>query len=800
MNRRNISRILAGMFLFATVLGTAFAFTTHVDTQAASYAKKITVKLADGQDATAEIQKALDEAEKAGTKKKQALVSIPAGTYYISRTLNIGSNTCLSLDKKTVIRKNPKPKDPILYMLRSKPGNKGGYSDTAKITITGGTWDAGFIPYNDKSGGSLFFFAHTNNLKITGVTLCNNFGTHLIEMGGVKKCTIKNCTLYGFKAPDEDTDKEAIQLDICHSDSILPAGGPFDDTPCTDITVTGCEIYDYPRAIGTHMMVDRIYHDKISVTKNNFHDISAAAVYGYNYTNVTIKNNTMTNVGSGVQIKTDSDVKKTKLDRNSGVKAMSVSKGKFNIKIVDNTITLLKKEEAGGGYGVFIYGSTENPMKGITISGNEFLCNAAGIYLRYVNDASILNNVIDRHVGAIAVDKTSFTEDAVKFLSCNGAVVDSNRISTIHEEKYENGIAMRDGCKDATLLNNTINGTTKSGIALFGQSSVIKAENIFINNAGMYGINIDNSAFNLTGGTVNGAKEYGIMVDSAGKLVINDYEISSCGKRGINVKDNGSFEAVNVKIRDCTEKCLDIAQNCKAVITDCEISDGGKYGIDIDKDSLVVITGSTFSGNKEKGINIRNSVYADVQNCRILNNSGKGVDIGSESTVTLKDCTINGSGAKGVDIGSGSTVKLDTCTLSENTGRAVDIAEKTSVEIFSCIIEKTRTDAVNVDGSGATVTVTACQIFDNDGEGMHLKNGRIDISGNVIKNNCIKETDGNAVKIFSGITGSFTDNTLSNPNSKNEIKVDGATLSPAIPTTKTGKVAGTADIGGNKFE
>ena len=440
MKKRTIRCILTGITLFAAVLGIVFSFSGNVDSFAASYARKITVKLTDGQDATAAIQNALDEAEKAGTKKKQALVSIPAGTYYISRTLSIGSNTCLSLDKNTVIRKNPNPKDPILYMLRSKQGTKGGYSDTTKITVTGGTWDAEYIPYTEKSGGSLFFFAHTNNLKITNVTLCHNYGTHLIEMGGVKKCTIKNCTLYGFKAPDEDTDKEAIQLDLCHSDSILPAGGPFDATPCTDITVTGCEIYDYPRAIGTHMMVDKIYHDKLSITKNNFHDISAAVIYGYNYTNVTIKNNTMNEVGSGVQIKSDSDVKKTKLERNDGVKAMSVSKGKFNIKITGNTINLLKKEDKGGGYGIFMYGSTENPMKGVTISGNEFLCNAAGIYLRYIDDATIDNNTVDRHVGAIAVEDTSFTEDAIKLLSCSGAVIDSNKFSTIHEEKYENGI------------------------------------------------------------------------------------------------------------------------------------------------------------------------------------------------------------------------------------------------------------------------------------------------------------------------------------------------------------------------
>ena len=71
------SRIKHIFFFFVFFFCFVFSLKVH-DIKAASYAKVIEVKLKDGQDATAEIQKALDEAAKAGTKKKQAMVKVPA--------------------------------------------------------------------------------------------------------------------------------------------------------------------------------------------------------------------------------------------------------------------------------------------------------------------------------------------------------------------------------------------------------------------------------------------------------------------------------------------------------------------------------------------------------------------------------------------------------------------------------------------------------------------------------------------------------------------------------------------------
>ncbi|MCR5686186.1 MAG: right-handed parallel beta-helix repeat-containing protein [Lachnospiraceae bacterium] len=573
-------------------------------TYAASYAKTISLGLKDGQDATAEIQNALNEAAKAGTKKKQALVTVPAGTYYISRTLVIGSNTCLKLDKDTVIKKNPNPKDPILYMLRTRPGDKGKYADTSKITIEGGMWDAGFIKYNDTSGGTVFFLTHTSNLKILNVTLCNNFGTHLIELGGAKKVTVKGCTLYGFEASGSDVEKEAVQLDICHDESISPAGGPFDDTPCSDVTISGCEIYDYPRAVGSHMMVEGIYHRNIKIVGNNIHGISGAAVYGYNYVKAVIKDNRMTDVGCGIQIKTDSVVAKTKLKRLDGVKAMTVSGNKFDIKISGNTITVRKdgsEEDAGSGgsAGIFIYGSGEYPMGYVTMSDNTVVCNSSAVYLRYVDHAVVDKLTADRHEGASEVDTTAYAEDAVKLLACKSAIIKECRISTVTDGRFENGIALRDS-SSAELKGNTVNYSAKYGIAVY--DSAITGSGNVVSDSADNGIKLENSSACLTDLNVTGAGGHGIKMNDS-SLELETGRITDSLEHGVTMSGDGTLKLTKVEFTGNKGNVIQINSGT-ILIENCTFSENAGTAVQI-KGGDNVINNCVFVRNLDNAIQVR---------------------------------------------------------------------------------------------------------------------------------------------------------------------------------------------------
>ncbi len=151
-----------------------------------------------------------------------------------------------------------------------------------------------------------FRFIHASDITIQNATICNvPEGSKLILFAGVRNSIVDGCTLYGYQG---STPKEAIQLDIVHDDVLVPSMQMneihYDDLPCDGITITNNEVYDYPRAIGSHTSIKGVFHKNITISNNNFHDITEAAIKAYHYVNVLISNNIITNASAGVIVYT----------------------------------------------------------------------------------------------------------------------------------------------------------------------------------------------------------------------------------------------------------------------------------------------------------------------------------------------------------------------------------------------------------------------------------------------------------------------------------------------------------------
>ncbi len=508
-----------------------------------------------GKDSTDAIQKALDKAAKKGTSKKQAQVYIPSGTYYISKTLSINSNTYLKCDKKTkIIKKNKKS----LYMLRTaKNGKKGkkGYNNVKNVTVDGGTWDARFLKYNKETGGSLFFFVHSQNLEFTNLTLRNNYGTHLLELGGDKDVLIKGCRFYGFKKSSNNDDKEAIQLDVCHNYKILPDGMPYDDTPCMNITIEDNEIYGYPRAIGSHSLVKGIYPSNITIANNNIHDISQNAIYAYNYRNLKVTGNKFDRVYAGVVFKSyATEGKQTIFNRNKGVKAMSLPENKYNLEITDNIINTTKNdvEKETMQLGIFVYGTEKYLINGVNISNNTINSASTGIYMRYVGNGKVSGNICTRN------NNTSggkFLVDAYKFLSCNNMDIMNNSAKG-NGNRFDNGMALRGNSRNMNLTGNNIESAGKHGIGVYeGSSAVISGNSITA--SGQHGITVmDKSSANIDGNSILSGAANGITVIGSDAAISNN-TISGSGQNGISVQNGSSVSSVKQnKITDNAGKAL----------------------------------------------------------------------------------------------------------------------------------------------------------------------------------------------------------------------------------------------------
>lgn len=510
-----------------------------------------------GKDSTDAIQKALDKAAKKGTSKKRAQVYIPSGTYYITKTLNINSNTYLKCDKNTkIIKKNKK----ALYMLRTaKNGKNGkkGYNNVKNVTVDGGIWDARFLKYNKETGGSLFFFVHSQNLEFTNLTLRNNYGTHLLELGGDKDVRIRGCKFYGFKKSSNNDDKEAIQLDVCHNYKILPDGMPYDDTPCMNVTIEENEIYGYPRAIGSHSLVKGIYPSDITIANNNIHDISQNAIYAYSYKNLKVTGNTFDRVYAGVVFKSyAAEGKDTIFNRNKGVKAMSLPGRKYNVEVTNNVINTTKynvgKETMQ--LGVFVYGSDKYVIGGVNVSNNTINSASTGIYMRYVENSTVSENVCTRNNNSSG---GKFLVDAYKFLSCNNVNVSNNSVKG-NGNLYDNGIALRGNSKNINLSQNAIEISGKHGIGVYDSSSAVISGNS-VSMSGQHGITVmDKSSANIDGNTILSSSVNGMTILGS-DASINNNTVSGSGQTAISIQNGAVVSSLmNNNITDYKEKALAI--------------------------------------------------------------------------------------------------------------------------------------------------------------------------------------------------------------------------------------------------
>lgn len=265
----------------------------------------------DSIDDTAAIQKALDNA---GADYK-IVVTIPNGTYYISKTLYIQSNTTLKLSNGAIIRRSDSGltknmlKNSDAKHVSSKATE---YTLSQNITISGGTWDGGNIN-KAKSTCNLLYFGHASNIVIENTTIKNCYGSHAIEFAGVKDSKIRNCKISGFRYDSSYFTSEAIQLDICYKDSANGAWAPGfkqDKTVCTNIVIEKCTITDYPRGIGVHHYMNGYRCNNIKIQNNTFQRSSAStqgkAVAGIlllGTDNVTIKSNKFNYYSYGAIIK-----------------------------------------------------------------------------------------------------------------------------------------------------------------------------------------------------------------------------------------------------------------------------------------------------------------------------------------------------------------------------------------------------------------------------------------------------------------------------------------------------------------
>ena len=237
--------------------------------------------------------------ERLDTLKGGVLV-LKCGTYTVTNTLCIPSNTTIILEDGATIVKSDDTgtKDlaataslfqTVSYTNAAKEGVFKGYKGEHDIQILGeGT---ATIDLNDVACQGIAA-AHCNRLTISGISFKNMNTYHFIELAGNANVNISGNYFYGYSA-SKTTRKEAINLDTPDAEThgFNQYWTSLDKTANKNVVINNNVFYNVECGIGTHKYSEGHPHKNISILRNTFIDSATYSIRCMNWENPTIRDN-----------------------------------------------------------------------------------------------------------------------------------------------------------------------------------------------------------------------------------------------------------------------------------------------------------------------------------------------------------------------------------------------------------------------------------------------------------------------------------------------------------------------------
>lgn len=318
------------------------------------------------------------------------------GRFNLTKMLYIYSNTKIDLTDATLIRKHGKY---VFFTYANSNTTK--YNGQHDIVINGGK----IIGDGNKKISNIISLAHGKNIKIQGLTISNNVGSHAIEINGCDNVIIDKCIFDGNIIDKKNPYREAIQIDVSYFGALNYASSKnskcYDLTHCNNIIIKNCTFKGYTTTVGTHTQakIKNTKHKNIKILNNTCYGLGKA-IKGYgscfkimNMEDVLIENNHISKFARGIEIcssnrfySSNGSITKTK---------PSYIDGSKHIKILNNYIYDPSKDYQASG--VFIGSKFVNLIhEDILIENNTFrLNNGVSKYEIYYGDSA--TNVVSKN-------------------------------------------------------------------------------------------------------------------------------------------------------------------------------------------------------------------------------------------------------------------------------------------------------------------------------------------------------------------------------------------------------------------
>ena len=641
---------------------------------------KVTDYGANGSDSSDDwraIQDALDLGQEA-TADKPLTVTIPSGTYYVSRALRIYSNTTLIADGATIKRTADNEQGLLRsgYLHTSLEGTwsslAGGYDQLKNVTVQGGTWsgnvsgtkrDDGYT-YSGKEPVNLMFFWHGQNITIKNLTITQCVGDHFLELSAVKNSTVSGVTFKDFirytgtdydLSPQNGAEKEdglsgtairseAIQLDFAGKEN-SPLSYPFDNTGCQNITISGCTFDNCQSGVGTHH--DNVAMSGITITGNTFKNMGSTCVSLPNM-NATVSSNTATNVRAFARVNHGSTATFsnntitygfTSANNKISQDVFFISDSGTNVTLTGNTIT------GAGKRAVIAMAGSKLTMKDNTIDVTSFIPEDSNvIHLADVAGVEVSGN------------KVTGGNVAGFYLSNVSGTVSKNTVNS----PASHAIRVADST-GLTLSNNTLNKAGGDGINT--KNSTFTASGNKISSPANRGIFASGGTVTANGNTVTNGTGQGISLNACtGASTVSGNTISKFGANGIYVVACSKVTLSENTITDSRSSGIRVVDGSAATISNNIVDGSGNNGIS-ENDSTVTVSGNTVQNTTGNGIYLDGG-KGDITSNTVFGSTSADIKFANTATGTASKNTVATGGVKNSGTGK-VTIKSDNVTKIE---------------------------------------------------------------------------------------------------------------------------------------
>lgn len=384
-------------------------------------------------------------------------------------------------------------------------------------------------------------------------------------------------------------------------------------------------------------------------------------------------------------------------------------------------------------------------IAGVSLSGSTVDISGNGVTL---DSYDLTGYDIYIHANNVTVKNCS----NITWINVEGGFSDIKVLGNTIIGSAANGIVV--ASNGTEVSNNTITGTTASGIYLNKVSGCVVKNNAITGNEGTHSLMVFKcNGCQVIGNTISNSRNYGIMVISDTNSVIQgnkiynsvkDTSVVSTALHGDGIllddynRDENGCKGTQV-INNTVDKVGSLAphygngiivgHNCQNIIVKGnEVSNAGWYGIqitywaqnvtlesnkihnsgsdgiNISRDAYANLTGNTFYSNNGYGIvydghehnSAKVRVKGTAKNNECYSNKLSGIYI-KDADVTLSGNNLHNNYLDGIDVIGSSTAQITSNTVKDNASDGISVQDTSNNTLTSNWIYKTSPD-LNASG------------------------------------------------------------------------------------------------------